>query len=257
MNKRPSFPRETLTARQKKKKCLTRKTERKEALDFSFDVAASCWALKWSDGGMIGWGVGWWWSPHCHRACNTISPDLQHKNRGWSESGGARGSGGRGRFSFPVTRSKMHRKKKKEGDYLLPGHGARLCWLRVHFITRHFTPLPPIFDHNQQADFDLVLNSTKRGPGCRKFSTAAPKYEEQFSRPWKCVFPLQEGQQEHLLTIGERWKLRQLGKWPEITGNHKAKAHSLGQQRRKKQKAIRHHLSSAQEKSSHPRGNVS
>lgn len=97
--------------RQCAEKNLTRKTKRKLSISFSM-WQLPVGALKWSDGGMIGWGVGWWWSPRCHRACNTRSSDFKHQNRGRRLVGPEEVRGMRGGLFFSVTRSKMHWEKR-------------------------------------------------------------------------------------------------------------------------------------------------
>lgn len=59
----------------------------------------------------------------------------------------------------------MHRGAwmKKEGDHLLARRVARVNQLHVRFIMHHFMALPPIFDHKQGPNFDLIWARHKEG----------------------------------------------------------------------------------------------
>lgn len=130
-------------------------------------------------------------------------------------------------------------RRKEIGDHLLPWQAAHLHQLRVHFITRHFTALPPIFDHKQRANFDLTWNSTKKGHPCSSRSSQSLFQNGQSNLSLHKTFPHQKGHLEHFVAFQEKWQVRVLGKRSEIAEQEKAKP-------------ILQHPSWAQEKSSQP-----
>lgn len=75
LNKRRFFPGENFNNMQQIQHATLRRSS-----DFFKLFFLRWWfpvdALKLSDGEKIGWGVGWWWSPHCQSACTTTSSDF-------------------------------------------------------------------------------------------------------------------------------------------------------------------------------------
>lgn len=126
----------------------------------------------------------------------------------------------------------MHRKKK--GDHLLPWQAAHLHQLHVHFIIRHFTALPPIFDHKQRANFDLTWNSTKRD---HSFSARSSQSVLQNGGSHFVFPPHQKWQLEDFVMFQEKWQVRLL-ETKKVWNNKPSQcleAPSLGEQKRQNQ----------------------